>query len=139
MTDKRRFFRARNKNYRTYLRRRSNFAGSSQTILADNPAYASTVGAVARFQREYDGAQPGDPKKATAAVLNIARLDEPPMRLLLGRDAVRAAAEAERACAEADRKWRSLSESTDFIDDAGQTSNPGDWPSLTSDNVKSKK
>ena len=29
----------------------------------------------------------------------------------------RAAAEAERARAEADRKWRSLSESTDFIDD----------------------
>ena len=98
---------------------RTDFAGSSQTILADNPAYASTVGAVARFQREYDGAQPGDPKKAAAAVLNIARLDEPPMRLLLGRDAVRAAAEAERTRAEADRKWRSLSESTDFIDDAG--------------------
>jgi len=70
---------------------RTDFAGSSQTILADNPAYASTVGAVARFQREYDGAQPGDPKKAAAAVLNVARLDEPPMRLLLGRDAVRAA------------------------------------------------
>ena len=110
---------------------RTDFAGSSQTILADNPAYASTVGAVARFQREYDGAQPGDPKKA-AAVLNIARLDEPPMRLLLGRDAVRAAAEAERTRAEADRKWRSLSESTDFIDDAGQTSNPASQSSSKS-------
>jgi len=110
---------------------RTDFAGSSQTILADNPAYASTVGAVARFQRGYDGAQPGDPKKAAAAVLNIARLDEPPMRLLLGRDAVRAAAEAERTRAEADRKWRSLSESTDFIDDAGQTSNPASQSSST--------
>src|ERR1700730_286042 len=110
---------------------RTDFAGSSQTILADNPAYASTVGAVARFQSEYDGAQPGDPKKAAAAVLNIARLDEPPMRLLLGRDAVRAAAEAERTRAEADRKWRSVSESTDFIDDAGQTSNPASQSSST--------
>src|SRR6266850_984480 len=110
---------------------RTDFAGSSQTILADNPAYASTVGAVARFQREYDGVQPGDPKKAAAAVLNIARLDEPPIRLLLGRDAVRAAAEAERTRAEADRKWRSLSESTDFIDDAGQTSNPASQSSST--------
>src|SRR2546422_8666074 len=53
------------------------------------------------------------------------------MRLLLGRDAVRAAAEAERTRAEADRKWRSLSESTDFIDDAGQTSNPASPPSST--------
>src|SRR6202790_4136843 len=109
---------------------RTDFAGSSQTILADNPAYASTVGAVARFQREYDGAQPGDPQKAAAAVLNIARLDEPPMRLLLGRDAVRAAAEAERTRAEADRTWRSLSESTDF-DDAGQTSHPASQSSST--------
>src|SRR5438067_4195268 len=110
---------------------RTDFAGASQTILADNPAYASTVRAVARFQREYDGAQPGDPKKAAAAVLNIARLDEPPMRLLLGRDAVRAAAEAESTRAEADRKWRSLSESTDFIDDAGQTSDPASQSSST--------
>ena len=53
------------------------------------------------------------------------------MRLLLGRDAVRAAAEAERTRAEADRKWRSLSESTDFIDDAGQTSNPASQSSST--------
>src|SRR5258706_203377 len=110
---------------------RTDFAGSPQTILADNPAYASTVGAVARFQREYDGAQPGDPKKAAAAVLNIARLDEPPMRLLLGRDAVRAAAEAERTRGEADRNCRSLSESTDFIDDAGQTSHPASQSSST--------
>src|SRR5260370_5764472 len=100
---------------------RTDFAGSSQTILADNPAYASTVGAVARFQREYDGAQPGDPKKAAAAVLNIARLDEPPMRLLLGRDAVRASAEAERTRAEAGRKWRSWRECTAFLDRARTT------------------
>src|SRR5207248_10439361 len=59
---------------------RTDFAGSSQTILADNPAYASTVGAVAEFQRKYDGAQPGDPRKAAAAIVNVARLDEPPMR-----------------------------------------------------------
>src|SRR3954452_4707768 len=109
---------------------RTDFAGSSQTILADNPAYASTVGAVARFQREYDGVQPGDPTKA-AAILRVSRLDEPPLRLLLGRDAVRAAAEAERARGEADRKWRSLSESTVFIDDGGQTSNRASQSSST--------
>src|ERR1700741_582574 len=111
---------------------RTDFAGSSQTIRADNPAYASTVGAVARFQREYDGAQPGDPKKAAAAILQVAGLDEPPLRLLLGRDAVRAAAEAERARAAADGKWRSLSESTDFIDDSAQRSYPASPSSPTS-------
>jgi NAD(P)-dependent dehydrogenase (short-subunit alcohol dehydrogenase family) len=94
---------------------RTDFAGSSTTIAPDNPAYAATVGAVARFQREYNGAQPGDPTKAAAALLRVATLDEPPLRLPLGSDAARAVEEAERARAEADKKWRALSESTDFV------------------------
>jgi NAD(P)-dependent dehydrogenase (short-subunit alcohol dehydrogenase family) len=94
---------------------RTDFAGSSTTIAADNPVYAATVGAVARFQREYNGVQPGDPAKAAAAILRVASLDEPPLRLLLGSDAARAAEEAERVRSEADKKWRQLSESTDFV------------------------
>jgi NAD(P)-dependent dehydrogenase (short-subunit alcohol dehydrogenase family) len=93
---------------------RTDFAGSSQNIYPDNPVYASTVGIVARFQREYNGAQPGDPARAAEVIVKVAGLDEPPMRLLLGSDAVGAAEEAERARADSDRKWRQLSESTDF-------------------------
>src|SRR6202049_2505118 len=93
---------------------RTDFAGSSTTIAQDNPVYAATVGAVARFQREYNGAQPGDPSKAAAAILRVAGLDEPPLRLLLGSDAVRALGAAERARIEADRTWQALSVSTDF-------------------------
>src|SRR5579863_5511611 len=93
---------------------RPDFAGSSTTIAPDNPAYASTVGAVARFQREYNGVQPGDPRKAAAALLHVATLDQPPLRLPLGSDAARAVEEAERVRAEADKQWRQLSESTDF-------------------------
>ena len=94
---------------------RTDFAGSSTNIAPDNPAYASTVGAVARFQREYNGVQPGDPNKAAAALLHVATLEKPPLRLPLGSDAARAVEEAERARAEEDKKWRQLSESTDFI------------------------
>lgn len=93
---------------------RTDFAGSSTTIAQDNPVYAATVGAVARFQREYNGAQPGDPSKAAAAIIRVAGLDEPPLRLLLGSDAVRAVGDAERARIEADRTWQALSVSTDF-------------------------
>jgi NAD(P)-dependent dehydrogenase (short-subunit alcohol dehydrogenase family) len=93
---------------------RTDFAGSSTTITADNPVYAATVGAVARFQREYNGAQPGDPSKAAAAIIHVAGLDEPPLRLPLGSDAVRAVGDAERARIEADRQWQALSVSTDF-------------------------
>jgi NAD(P)-dependent dehydrogenase (short-subunit alcohol dehydrogenase family) len=93
---------------------RTDFAGSSTNIHDGNPAYASTVGAVARFQREYDGAQPGDPAKAAHAIIKLAELKEPPLRLPLGSDAVRAFDEAERGRLQADKKWRRLSMSTDF-------------------------
>jgi NAD(P)-dependent dehydrogenase (short-subunit alcohol dehydrogenase family) len=97
---------------------RTDFAGSSTTIAPDNPVYAATVGAVARFQRAYDGAQPGDPTKAAAAILRIAGSHDPPLRLLLGSDAVRAAEEAHRARIDEDAKWRPLSVSTDFVENA---------------------
>ena len=94
---------------------RTDFAGASTTIAPDNPVYADTVGKVARFQREYNGAQPGDPAKAAAAILRVTSVDDPPLRLLLGSDAVRAVDEATKARAEVDKKWRQLSESTDFV------------------------
>ena len=93
---------------------RTDFAGSSTTIAEGRPEYDSTVGAAARFQRQYNGAQPGDPAKAAAVIVKVASLDEPPFRLLLGSDAVRTVEQADLARLEGDRKWRHLSVSTDF-------------------------
>jgi NAD(P)-dependent dehydrogenase (short-subunit alcohol dehydrogenase family) len=93
---------------------RTDFAGSSTTISQGRPEYDSTVGAAARFQRDFNGAQPGDPAKAAVVILQIAALDEPPLRLLLGSDAVRTVEQADLARTEADRKWRHVSVSTDF-------------------------
>jgi NAD(P)-dependent dehydrogenase (short-subunit alcohol dehydrogenase family) len=93
---------------------RTDFAGSSTTITEGRPEYDSTVGAAARFQRQYNGAQPGDPARAAAVIVRVASLDEPPFRLLLGSDAVRIVEQADLAKLEADRKWRHLSVSTDF-------------------------
>jgi hypothetical protein len=41
-------------------------------------------------------------------------MERPPLRLLLGSDAVRIAEQADLARIEADKKWRDLSQSTDF-------------------------
>src|SRR5580704_8632419 len=38
---------------------RTDFAGSSTKLSEGNPDYDSTVGATARFQRDYNGKQPG--------------------------------------------------------------------------------
>jgi len=92
---------------------RTGLRSASTSIHDGNPAYAATVGAVARFQREYDVCNPAiRPRRPTH--LKIAGLAEPPLRLPLGSDAVRAVDEAERAVSRADKKWRRLSMSTDF-------------------------
>ena len=70
---------------------RTDFAGSSTQLSEGRPEYDSTVGAAVRFQRSYNGRQPGDPAKAAAALLHVASLSEPPLRLLLGSDSYAAA------------------------------------------------
>lgn len=92
---------------------RTDFAGSSTAIAAGRPEYDATVGAAARFQADYNGKQPGSPVKAAMAVLQIVALDEPPLRLLLGSDAVRIVEASDLARMAADEKWRHLSVTTD--------------------------
>jgi hypothetical protein len=65
----------------------------------------AVVDRTARFQRDYNGKQPGDPAKAAAAVLHVASLNDP----LLGSDAVRSVEQNHLAKMESDRKWRELS------------------------------
>jgi NAD(P)-dependent dehydrogenase (short-subunit alcohol dehydrogenase family) len=93
---------------------RTDFAGSSTAIREGRPEYDSTVGKTARFQRDYNGKQPGDPAKAAAAVLHIASVNDPPLRLLLGSDAVHFVEQNDLAKMESDRKWKDLSVSTDI-------------------------
>jgi len=93
---------------------RTDFAGTSTDIRKGRPEYDATVGATVRFQRDYDGKQPGDPAKAAAALLHIASLSDPPLRLLLGSDSYNAAEQAALQKLEWDRKWKGLSISTDY-------------------------
>jgi NAD(P)-dependent dehydrogenase (short-subunit alcohol dehydrogenase family) len=93
---------------------RTDFAGASTTLREGRPEYDATVGRMARYQRDYDGKQPGDPQRAAAVVVHIAGLDEPPLRLLLGSDAFNGVEQNDTAKLEADRRWREFSLSTDF-------------------------
>jgi NAD(P)-dependent dehydrogenase (short-subunit alcohol dehydrogenase family) len=92
---------------------RTDFAGSSTELREGRPEYDATVGATVRFQRNYDGRQPGDPVKAAAVLLHIASLSEPPLRLLLGSDAYNAAEKHALQVLASDREWKDLSISTD--------------------------
>src|SRR5580704_4535855 len=93
---------------------RTDFAGSSTELSEGHPEYDSTVGATARFQRNYNGKQPGDPKKAAQAIIQLTQERNPPLRLLLGSDAYAAAEKNDLARLEEARIWKKLSVSTDF-------------------------
>lgn len=68
---------------------RTNFAGSAfkqaKTSIED---YKSTAGIFREKIKEIDGKQEGDPMKAAVAIINITKLEQPPLRLPLGKIAV---------------------------------------------------
>jgi len=70
------------------------------------PEYDSTVGKAVRFQIEYNGKQPGDPAKAAQVIRQVAEMDDPPVRLLLGSDVVGFVEKADLKKSDSDKKWR---------------------------------
>jgi NAD(P)-dependent dehydrogenase (short-subunit alcohol dehydrogenase family) len=63
-------------------------AAESKTRIAD---YATTAGKNLENLRDRSGKQPGDPVRAAAAIIAAVESPEPPLRLLLGRAALRGA------------------------------------------------
>jgi NAD(P)-dependent dehydrogenase (short-subunit alcohol dehydrogenase family) len=93
---------------------RTDFAGASTSIYEGRPEYDSTVGKTARFQRDFNGKQPGDPARAAHAIVHLAGLEQPPLRLLLGSDAFYAVEQNDIAKMQLDQASRELTFSTDF-------------------------
>jgi len=93
---------------------RTDFAGASTSLAEGRPEYDAVVGNAARMQREYDGRQPGDPARAAHAILQVAAMEAPPLRLALGTDAVSVIERVEHARLDELARWRHLSISTDF-------------------------
>lgn len=93
---------------------RTDWGGSSMQLAEVHPDYESTVGEMHRRRLETDGKQPGDPAKAAQAILEIVDLDNPPLRLLLGTDALKSAETASTSRAAEATAWAHLTTSTDF-------------------------
>lgn len=93
---------------------RTDWGGSSMRVDPFQPDYEPTIGAFRnRLLRENPDTMRGDPEKGAQAILKVAEMPEPPLRLLLGTDAMfLARVVAERRAAE-DERYASLSASTD--------------------------
>jgi NAD(P)-dependent dehydrogenase (short-subunit alcohol dehydrogenase family) len=93
---------------------RTDWGGSSMRAVAVSDDYDQTVGAMNRYRESTVDQWPGDPARAARIITDIVRLDEPPLRLLLGSDAVRLAGEASKSRAAEAEKWADVSRSADF-------------------------
>jgi NAD(P)-dependent dehydrogenase (short-subunit alcohol dehydrogenase family) len=95
----------------------TDWAGSSMRVVPISEPYQQTVGAMARLHDEIgSGSALGDPAKVAQVVLDVAAMDEPPLRLILGSEAYAYAAAAAEARAESDAAWHPLTISTDRDD-----------------------
>ena len=89
---------------------RTDFAGRSSAHAAKTIVdYETTVGACKRILAEHAGHEAGDPRKAAQAVLTVVAAESPPLRLLLGADAVRYTSNKLTAFTDEMERWKSLS------------------------------
>ncbi len=64
--------------------------------------------------RAFGAHLPGDPAKLAAAVLDLVEMENPPLRLLLGRDVLRAFREKSEAWAASVDEWEPVARSMNF-------------------------
>src|SRR5580693_8208231 len=80
------------------------------------PEYEVSVGSMFKMLRGLEGRAEGDPRKIAGVILQLAKSDEVPVRLILGVDAEQRVQQAEAARASEAQKWRRLTVSTVFED-----------------------
>jgi NAD(P)-dependent dehydrogenase (short-subunit alcohol dehydrogenase family) len=93
---------------------RTDWGASSMRRVRVGEDYDQTVGAMNRYRESTVDRWPGDPARAAKIITDIVRLDEPPLRLLLGSDAVSLAEKSSRARAAEAERWADVSRSADF-------------------------
>lgn len=76
--------------------------------------YDESVGARKTLIKEFANHLPGDPRKVAEAVLMVTTLDEPPLRLLLGRDVLKAVRDKLAAFSASIDEWEAVTKDVNF-------------------------
>jgi len=85
----------------------------SSTPIGD---YEEAVGTRKTLIKQFANHLPGDPRKVAAAVLMVTTLDEPPLRLLLGRDVLKAMRDRIAALSASIDEWEAVTRDVNFPD-----------------------
>ncbi|MDG4666323.1 oxidoreductase [Mycobacterium sp. 236(2023)] len=76
--------------------------------------YDENVGARKTMIKEFANHLPGDPRKVAEAVLMVTELDEPPLRLLLGRDVLKAVRDKLATFSASIDEWEAVTKDVNF-------------------------
>jgi NAD(P)-dependent dehydrogenase (short-subunit alcohol dehydrogenase family) len=93
---------------------RTDWAGSSMTVHDIPEAYAPTVGAMNSRVRQSDVGPAGDPARAAAILVQVAKRRDIPDHLPLGVNAVEGSIRLDERLLAEDRRWSAVSRSADF-------------------------
>jgi NAD(P)-dependent dehydrogenase (short-subunit alcohol dehydrogenase family) len=95
---------------------KTDWAGSSMTVHEVPADYESTVGAMNTRIRQNPAGPAGDPERAAAILVQMAKRNDIPYHLPLGVNATEGAIRHETELLAEDEKWRAVSRSADFAE-----------------------
>ncbi|SFW92233.1 oxidoreductase [Amycolatopsis australiensis] len=93
---------------------RTDWQGASMERAPVRREYDASVGEMHRLRDATDGKQPGDPARGARILVDVVKSETPPLRLLLGADAVEAVQRSEHARAAEMAQWAEVSRSAVF-------------------------
>ncbi|GCF11529.1 oxidoreductase [Dictyobacter arantiisoli] len=94
---------------------RTDWGGTSMSFTEPGEDYRRTLQGHLDYHQQA-GNEPGNPAKAAQAIITIVNEEKPPLRLLLGKDAVQIARSVDQAKLAETERWEKLSTSTNFDD-----------------------
>jgi len=93
---------------------RTDWASRSMKESATPIADYADVAARKDLIKQFADHLPGDPRKVAEAVLMVTNLDDPPLRLLLGRDVLKAMRDKIAAMSASIEEWKSVTKDVNF-------------------------
>jgi hypothetical protein len=95
---------------------RTDWAGSSMTVHDIPEAYSPTVGAMNQRVRQSADGPAGDPERAAAILVQVAKRRDIPEHLPLGVNAVEGSIRLDEKLLAEDRRWSAVGRSADFAE-----------------------
>ena len=100
---------------------RTDWAGASMAFAKPMKAYAPLLGAIRGYMEQHSGHEPGDPRKAGHVLLQLVEMEQPPLRLPLGKDAIMFLSNSYQTNSDELQRWADITGSTDFDDVTAST------------------